>query len=48
MHPREAKLNLAEYIVTQYHGKEAAKKARDEFEKTCKLKRYLRMKRNAF
>jgi len=32
MHPKEAKLNLAEYIVRQYQGVDLAKKARQEFE----------------
>ena len=32
MHPMEAKLGLAERIVTQYHGAEAAKRARDGFQ----------------
>ena len=32
MHPMEAKLGLADRIVTQYHGAEAAKKARDGFQ----------------
>ncbi len=31
-HPKEAKLNLAENIVRQYHGRELAEKARQEFE----------------
>jgi len=33
IHPKEAKLNLAENITAQYHGKEVAKKAREEFDK---------------
>jgi tyrosyl-tRNA synthetase len=33
MHPKEAKLNLAEYITTQYYGLRLAKKAKDDFEK---------------
>jgi len=32
MHPKEAKLSLAENIVAQYYSKESAKKARGEFE----------------
>jgi tyrosyl-tRNA synthetase len=32
MHPKQAKLDLAEDIASQYHGVEAAKKARQEFE----------------
>ncbi|MDD4894520.1 MAG: tyrosine--tRNA ligase [Candidatus Omnitrophica bacterium] len=32
MHPKEAKLNLAENITRQYHGKDAAEKARQAFE----------------
>lgn len=34
MHPKEAKLNLAEYITRQYHGQDLAKKARGGFEQT--------------
>jgi len=33
MHPKEAKLRLAEIITGQYHSLEAAKSARDEFER---------------
>jgi tyrosyl-tRNA synthetase len=33
MHPKEAKLSLAEIIVTDYHGDAAAGKAREEFER---------------
>jgi len=33
MHPKEAKMKLAEEIVRQYHSKEAAEKARLEFER---------------
>ena len=33
MHPKEAKLALAQEIVERYHGKEVALKARDEFNK---------------
>jgi tyrosyl-tRNA synthetase len=33
MHPKEAKLNLAEKITGQYHGSNLAKKARDYFER---------------
>lgn len=32
MHPKQAKLGLAEDIASQYHGVEAAKKAKEEFE----------------
>ncbi len=32
LHPKEAKLILAENITRQYHGKDSAKKAREEFE----------------
>jgi len=32
MHPKEAKLKLAETIVEQYHGKDAAAKAHHDFE----------------
>ncbi len=32
MHPKEAKLNLAENITSQYHGSDAAKKAREVFQ----------------
>jgi tyrosyl-tRNA synthetase len=37
-HPKELKLNLAGLIVEQYHGKEAAAKAREEFEAVFKDK----------
>jgi tyrosyl-tRNA synthetase len=33
MHPKEAKLRLAQYITRQYHGNEEAKKAREGFER---------------
>jgi len=33
MHPKEAKLGLAEKIVCQYHGSNSAKKARQNFER---------------
>ena len=33
MHPKEAKLRLAETIVAQYHPKKAAGEARDEFQR---------------
>jgi len=33
MHPKEAKLALAEDIVRQYHGIQSAKKAREEFQR---------------
>ncbi|MFA6350401.1 MAG: tyrosine--tRNA ligase [Candidatus Omnitrophota bacterium] len=32
LHPKEAKMRLSEIIVTQYHSKEAAKKARQDFD----------------
>ncbi|MBI3991115.1 MAG: tyrosine--tRNA ligase [Candidatus Omnitrophica bacterium] len=32
MHPKEAKLNLAENITCQYHGKDLGGKAREDFE----------------
>jgi tyrosyl-tRNA synthetase len=32
MHPKEAKLSLAENIVAQYHGCNPARKAREEFQ----------------
>ena len=32
MHPKEAKLHLAELIVGQYHGRERAAQAREEFQ----------------
>lgn len=38
LHPAEAKRNLAEEIVAFYHGKEKAKKAREEFDRVFKLK----------
>jgi len=38
MHPKEAKLNLAEIIVTQYHSKETALQAKAEFEKVFSQK----------
>jgi tyrosyl-tRNA synthetase len=38
MHPKEAKLELAEYITTQYHGQELARKARDSFEQVFSRK----------
>jgi tyrosyl-tRNA synthetase len=38
MHPKEAKLNLAENIVRQYHGSDLAKKARHDFEHVFSLK----------
>jgi tyrosyl-tRNA synthetase len=34
MHPRDAKLNLAYTIVKQFHGKEAAERAKEHFLKT--------------
>jgi tyrosyl-tRNA synthetase len=33
MHPKEAKLNLASSIVTDFHGQAAAAEARDAFER---------------
>ena len=38
MHPKEAKLSLAEDIVKQYHGADEAKKVRVEFEKVFSQK----------
>ena len=38
MHPKVAKLQLGEIIVSQYHCTEAAKKARVEFEKVFSQK----------
>jgi tyrosyl-tRNA synthetase len=38
MHPKEAKLKLAELIVSQYHGPEAASAARSEFERVFSQK----------
>jgi len=32
IHPKQAKLNLAEQITSQYHGRDAAERARQEFE----------------
>jgi len=32
-HPREAKMSLAEEITEQFHGREAARRARDHFER---------------
>lgn len=39
MHPKEAKLNLAENITAQYHGDKLAKKARLEFEQVFSQKK---------
>lgn len=38
MHPKEAKLNLAEYITASYHSLNLAKKARQDFEQVFSLK----------
>ena len=38
MHPKEAKLKLAESIVSDYHGENQAKKARDDFQKVFSRK----------
>lgn len=38
MHPKEAKLGLAEYIIIQYHSLAVAKRARLEFEQTFSQK----------
>jgi tyrosyl-tRNA synthetase len=38
LHPKEAKLILAENITSQYHGKDLAKKAMQDFEKIFSLK----------
>ena len=37
-HPKRAKMDLAFEIVARYHGKEAAKKAEEEFERVFKMK----------
>ncbi len=37
-HPKEAKLRLAEDIVSQYHGKDSAARARQEFERVFSSK----------
>jgi len=33
LHPKEAKMHLGSLLAAQYHGEEAAKKSREEFEK---------------
>ena len=38
MHPKEAKVKLAENIITQYHSKELAENAREEFQRVFGLK----------
>jgi len=38
LHPKEAKLSLAENIVQQYYGRDLAKKARQEFEQVFSKK----------
>lgn len=38
LHPRQAKVNLAKLIVGQYHGKEAAEKQAEEFDRAFKDK----------
>ncbi|MFY9402198.1 MAG: tyrosine--tRNA ligase [Candidatus Omnitrophota bacterium] len=38
MHPREAKVNLAKIIITQYHSAQAAQKEADEFTRVFSLK----------
>ncbi|NPA15609.1 MAG: tyrosine--tRNA ligase [Deferribacteres bacterium] len=37
-HPKRAKMDLAFEIVARYHGKEAAQKAEEEFERVFKMK----------
>ena len=38
MHPKEAKLKLAEYITTCYHGRDLAKKTQEDFEQVFSLR----------
>jgi tyrosyl-tRNA synthetase len=38
LHPKEAKVNLAKLIVGYYHGKEAAQKQAEEFDRAFKDK----------
>lgn len=38
LHPKDAKVNLAKLIVTQYHGKEAADRQAEEFNRAFKEK----------
>lgn len=38
LHPKQAKVNLAKLIVSQYHGKEAAEKQAEEFDRAFKDK----------
>ena len=38
LHPKQAKVNLAKIIVTQYHGEEGAAKQAEEFDRTFKEK----------
>jgi len=38
MHPKEAKVNLAKVIITQYHSKAAAEKEAGEFERVFSQK----------
>ncbi len=39
-HPKEAKLDLAEAIVTRYHGEEAARQAREDFEQKFRKREF--------
>jgi tyrosyl-tRNA synthetase len=38
LHPKQAKVNLAKLIVSQYHSKEAAEKQAEEFDRAFKDK----------
>jgi len=38
MHPKEAKMKLAQIIITQYHGRDAAAKSKIEFERVFSQK----------
>ena len=38
MHPKEAKLKLAEYITTCYHGRDLAKKTQEDFQHVFSLR----------
>ena len=39
-HPKEAKLDLAEAMVTRYHGEEAARQAREDFEQKFRKREF--------
>ena len=39
-HPKEAKLDLAEAMVTRYHGEEAARQAKDAFEQKFRKREF--------